>query len=53
MNKEIYILLLFLLIMVFVSGGIRLIQEMKSHHASEEMERLIHTKCESKKEEFF
>ena len=28
-----------LLIMVFVSGGIRLIQEMKSHHASEEMER--------------
>ena len=38
-----------LLIMVFVSGGIRLIQEMKSHHASEEMERLIHTDVKVKR----
>lgn len=38
-----------LLIMVFVSGGIRLIQEMKSHHASEEMERLIHTNVKVKR----
>ena len=38
-----------LLAMVFVSGGIRLIQEMKSRHASEEMERLIHTSVKVKR----
>lgn len=31
-----------LLVMVLISGGIRLSQEMKSRHASEQMERLIH-----------
>ena len=49
MNKEILYSSFILLIMVFVSGGIRLIQEMKSHHASEEMERLIHTNVKVKR----
>ena len=39
-----------LLVMVFISGGIRLSQEMKSRHATEELERLIHTNVHVKRE---